>query len=395
MLLQVPVEYHGRGWTAARPAAVAPLLTPAGNSPPVTPLASASVLTPSTALGVIPPSAAANVDPLELLPCATPKGTVAGSTVTTVRIVLDATSDNQSDDRGAIQAAIDAASNAGGGVVQLPAGVFRVEAALIMKNGVRLADAGRATIIEAAGSFMLSHGPLGGHPLITTDGANNTTISNLTADQGGDVLNGNADEGRLTEYLIDIRYSHDAVVDGVYTRNPFTYSIGVVASSAFCVQNSNVSAASSGLYDQLDGIHVLDSSYGSVVHNYVDQGIGSDGDDGLVAHTKGDTVHDLTFSDNQVRGGHGGSGLQIAVGTYQISNITSADNTFWGSPNGILTGYYGDSAKVHDIAISGNSIRDDNGPSVELLGRLTNISVTGNNACQSGRFDAQSHPGGC
>jgi len=80
--------------------------------------------------------------------------------------------------------------------------------------------------------------------------------------------------------------------------------------------------------------------------------------------------------------------MQIAVGNYQLFHLVLvvADNTFWGSPNGIQTGYYGGSAPVHDIAITGHSFRDDSGPSVELWGQLTNVSVTGNIACQGGHF---------
>ena len=77
----------------------------------------------------------------------------------------------------------------------------------------------------------------------------------------------------------------------------------------------------------------------------------------------------------------------------EIFDVIIADNTFRGSPNGIQTGYYGGSARVHDIAITGNSFRDDNGPSVELWGELTNISVTGNTACQSGHFRIPDGPG--
>ena len=86
-------------------------------------------------------------------------------------------------------------------------------------------------------------------------------------------------------YLIDVRDSENAVVIGVRTRNPFSYSIAVVGSSGFCVSRCNTQVATSGLYNQLDGIHVLDSNDGQVIGNYVDQRIGTDGDDGLVAHT--------------------------------------------------------------------------------------------------------------
>ena len=159
-------------------------------------------------------------------------------------------------------------------------------------------------MLKAGPKFLDSTGPDGGYPIVTTAGASNVTIANLTADQSGDVLNGNAaPNNRLTAYLIDVRNSHNVVVDGVYTRNPFTYSIAVVGSNDFCVVHCNTRVATSGRYNQLDGIHILDSDTGQVIDNYVNQGAGTDGDDGLVAHTIGAPVYDVLYANNTVRGG--------------------------------------------------------------------------------------------
>ena len=196
-----------------------------------------------------------------------------------------------------------------------------------------------------------------------------------------------------------MRNSHNVVVNGIYTRNPFTYSIAVVRSNDFCVVRSNTRVATSGRYNQLDGIHVLDSNTGQVIDNYVNQGVGTDGDDGLVAHTIGAPVYNVLYANNTVRGGSNGDGMQLAVGNYPIYDLTIRNNDFYDSPFGIRTGYYdsGTNGAVHNITISDNYIHDldsDNafpaeGLAIDIGGfgavaPVTHIEVTNNRTCKAG-----------
>jgi polygalacturonase len=302
------------------------------------------------------------------------------------------------DNTGAIQKAINAASSAGGGVVALPAGKFLVDGHLILKSNVKLTGVGPATVLKAGSRFLESVSSDGGYPIITTDGASNVTIANLTADQSGNVLNVNVHSSdRLAAYLVDVRGSRNVVVDGVYARNPFTYSIAVVGSNDFCIVHCNTRVATSGRYDQLDGIHILDSNTGQVIDNHVDQRVGTDGDDGLVAHTIGAPVYDVLYADNTVRGGSGGEGMQLAVGNYPIYNLTIRNNDFYGSPAGIGTGYYdsGTNGAVHNIMITSNYIHDlhpgrafpDGGNAIDISrfkAPVTNIVVSNNRTCRAG-----------
>jgi polygalacturonase len=301
-----------------------------------------------------------------------------------------------------IQRAIDSAAAMGGGRVALPGGTFTVDGHLVLKSNVDLAGAGAATVIKAGPGFLDSLGPDGGYPVLTTAGASNVTIADLTADQSGDTLNGNEDPGqRLSAYLIDVRNSHDVVISGVSTRNPLTYSIAVVSSSDFCVTDCNTRVATSGRYDQLDGIHILDSHTGQVIGNHVDQRVGSDGDDGLVVHTINSSAYDILFADNMVRGGDGGDGMQLAVGDEPVYDIAVRDNNFWGSPYGIRTGYWqtGAAGSVYDITITGNKIHDlvpgkafpAGGNAVDIGGfgakaPVTHVRVTGNVICRAGQI---------
>jgi polygalacturonase len=315
-----------------------------------------------------------------------------GATRTARFPVQGAAPDDSVDDYRAIQSAINRAGAAGGGVVSLPAGTFLINGHLLMKSGVRLQGAGPRTVIKAGPGFLSRRGTAGGYPVISTDGARDVTIADLTADQSGDVLNGNVN-GRLSEYLVDVRRSRNAVVSGVHTRNPFTYSIAATGSSNFCIRHSSTRSETDGRYNQLDGIHILNSSYGDVVGNTVDQRLGTDGDDGLVAHTMGGSVHDIRYVGNKVRGGRHGAGMQLAYtnSTDRIYNLTIQNNEFWGSPSGIHTGTYGNPGSSSRITIGGddaegNLFRDNSGNAVNFTGSLAHITVTGNRACRSGTF---------
>lgn len=331
--------------------------------------------------------------------CATSHAT--GATRTHFFLVPHIIGNGKSDMYNAIQNTIIKAANAGGGIVKLPKGTFLINGHLVMRNNVALVGSGPQTVLKAGSKFL---DPPSGtdYSIITTNGAENVTIADLTADQQGNVLNGNSVD-RFFGYVVYVHNSTNVIVDGVYIRDPFSYSLVSEDSTKFCFKNNNTQVDTSGKYDQLDGIHILNSSYGDVLNNYVDQGYGADGDDGLVAHTIGGSVHDVTYAGNIVRGGKGGSGMQLALtnSTDSIYNIKIQNNEFWGSPRGIRTGYYGQTGgSVHDIIIggskdTGNVIHDNTfndtaaGDAVNIYGNGIdpyNITVTFNSACRAGTF---------
>jgi polygalacturonase len=320
-----------------------------------------------------------------------------GSSATRRLNVKGLSSNGTGDDFAAIQNAIDLAGQRGGGIVALPAGTFVIDSHLALKDNVELTGVGPATVIKAGPEFLAAQYPGGGYPIITTAGASNTTIADLTADQSGETLNGDT-PGRLSGYAVEGFYSRNVVIDGVYVRNPITYSIAMVRSSDFCVENSNVAATTANLYTQLDGIHILDSHSGQVIGNTI-----RSGDDGLAAHTIGAPVYDVLFADNTVFGGVTNAGLQLAVGGFPIYAIQVEDNDFYGSLWGIRTGYYdGSDASVSNILISANYIHnlsegqwfpaidfdDPGGPD-----SITDVTVTGNRICQAGAIVVQPGPG--
>jgi len=64
----------------------------------------------------------------------------------------NALGDNSNDDTAEIQAAIDAASAAGGGIVYLPPGTYRISSALSVPNFVELWGAGQTSILRCTGN---------------------------------------------------------------------------------------------------------------------------------------------------------------------------------------------------------------------------------------------------
>lgn len=346
-----------------------------------------TALTPSAALAT--PSTAVAFTAVTAASAGCDLSGATGSSATNLYTVT-AIPNDAIDDTASIQGRINAAGSAGGGIVKLPAGTFVINGKLRMASNVKLEGMGPETILKAGPSFTNNTGPAGGYPIVTTAGADNTTLSNFTADQSGDTLNGNI-TGRLNEYLVDVRDSVNSVVQGVHTKNPFTYSIAFVGGSKWCLKDSSTQSATNGKYVELDGVHAMNTSYGDVVNNVVDQRKGTDGDDGIAIHTYGaEDVHDIRISNNNVRGGSNGAGIDLAGGSGAIYNIEVAGNTVWGSPRGLEDAYYDGTKQIHHIKVVGNIFRDNDvktvGGAVDFERPVTYVTMTNNTACNSGGY---------
>lgn len=303
--------------------------------------------------------------------------------------------DGSTDDRAAIQAALDAAAAAGGGVVYLPAGTYIINKYLTIGSKVRLVGAGMSVTTIKCGSTFTAGGtaPLGGgYSMIQVAALNQTdvAISDFTCD-GNESANRatlSVAGSRLSSYLIDMRNVTGLRIERVATRNSWTYNIMVLSCSQFAVTGCDVrSPNTTGVYNQLDGIHILGSNAGRVAGNYVDNGIGGDADDGLVCHvlSGGTAAYDIVYADNTVRGGTNGSGIQIAGDTVLIRDVTISGNNFWGSPTGIHIGFYAGTGNqpIRSVSIVGNTIRDcTTGHAIWIEaqsdGKWEDLSIVGN-----------------
>ncbi len=109
-----------------------------------------------------------------------------------------------------------------------------------------------------------------------------------------------------------------------------------------------------------------------------------------MAHTISGVVHDVRYINNKVRSGANGHALQLAVThpSDSIYNITVSNNVMYGSPGGVITGFYGSSrtASISNVKIAKNTFRDNNQSAVAMTGNLTNVVVSDNVSCNSKGF---------
>jgi hypothetical protein len=377
----------------ARRSTPVPALAPAPTTAPTAaPTATATAAAPPDSA---PPAAAG------LPACAQPgQAAVTGATNTTVRATIGAPSGDMAP---AIQRAINSASAAGGGIVQLGVGTYRLDSRLTMASDVELEGSGadRTTLqTEVANTGV-----------ITTGGASNTTIADLTADQNGQNLNSSSGGGNPAYYEVMIDGGTNNIVQRLRIINPVNYMMDEDDNaSAFCVRGNTIivngaeSKYSDNAYANLDGIHIDGGTDGDVLGNYVDEreNGATDGDDALVAQSYTANQSSVEFIGNVARGGNNGDCMQFALGPDSIANDTVSGNELWGCPFGVRTGGYASSGSITDTAISGNNIHDlvaghgtngsfpGGGNAIELGGFLSSgqssssDSVTGNFVCSAG-----------
>lgn len=100
--------------------------------------------------------------------------TSLGSILINVKTDYNAKGNNSANDAAAIQAAIDACSAAGGGIVFFPPGIYKVTSTVIVKSGVRLVGSGRN--ITYISGFVTNVGTV----TFSTSVARGTSIEDMT-----------------------------------------------------------------------------------------------------------------------------------------------------------------------------------------------------------------------
>jgi hypothetical protein len=382
----------------------APTRARARRSTPVPALAPAPAparSVPATATAAAAPKDSAPPSASGLPACVQPgQATVTGATSTTVRATIGTPSGDMTP---AIQGAINSASAAGGGVVQLGAGTYQLDSRLTMASNVELEGSG-------AGSTILQI-EVANTGVITTGGASNTTIADLTADQNGQSLNSSSGGGDPAYYEVMIDGGTNNIVQRVQLINPVNYMMDEDDNaSAFCVRGNTIivngaeGKYSDNAYANLDGIHIDGGTDGDILGNYVDEreNGATDGDDALVAQSYTANQSYVEFIGNVARGGNNGDCMQFALGPDSIADDTVSGNELWGCPFGVRTGGYASSGSITNTAITGNNIHDlvagdgtngsfpGGGNAIELGGFLSSgqssssDSVTGNFVCSAG-----------
>jgi hypothetical protein len=272
-----------------------------------------------------------------------------------------------------------------GGEVLLPGGTWTIDSAIDVTSNVTLAGGGEGvTTLKAGSTFLGSTGPLGGNPMVYVSDATNVTVEDLTLDQQGQTLSGNGAGGRLNEMILSDESSTNVLFYNVETEDPFSYSIGELYSEQFCFSGDTTQVNTSGLYSQLDGIHLHNGSDGDVTNDFADQCHGSDGDDAIALQAWGGSVSKINISGDTTCSA-GANALRLAETDTgdSIFNVQADGNVFENSPGGVSTGYFPNGGSISDVAIEHNEFSGVTlSPGVEILappgGTVTDTLVEDN-----------------
>jgi hypothetical protein len=292
-------------------------------------------------------------------------GTTGNSVTSTIDDVALSGTGNEAP---AINAAI--ATLTHGGEVILPAGTWTIDSGIAVGSNVTLEGQGEgATILKAGSTFLNSKGPAGGYPMVYADDASNVTVEDLTLDQQGQTLAAVNAGGRTNEMILSDESSTNVLFYNVETEDPFSYSIGELNATQFCFSGDTTQVNTSGLYSQLDGIHLHNGSDGDVTDDFADQCHGTDGDDAIALQAWGGSVSKINIADNTSCSASANA-LRLAEteSTDSIFDVQADANLFENSPGGVSTGYFPDGGSIYGVDIDYNEFSGVTlSPGVEIL----------------------------
>ena len=329
---------------------------------------------PLGADGLVPaahlPAADPGVDTMAELTDVTPTGLAVGTAVDakagrTALVaerdfhfnVLDygAVGDGVANDQPAIQAAVTACGDAGGGTVYAPKGTYLISAPVrMLKSNVTLQGAGRsATVLKTTGDHQIIQWETAGAPLV------GLCVRDLQ-------LLGDAIAGKLLQRGIENKGASDSLIHNVWAKNLSYDGLCMLQNS---VRNTISNCRVEGCQD--DGINIGGSITGATIGNVVTGNV--------ITGCKSVGVH---LSDGSsfttVTGNVVSDCLEAGINTYQtaerigMGNHTITGNAVRNCPDGILV-------KDSDSNIvSGNNI---SGGGRSLVANNTHNTVFTGNRC--------------
>ncbi len=301
----------------------------------------------------------------------------SGSKLDVTHRAFGATGDGVTNDTAAIQAAITAASAAGGAVVYLPGGTYVISTYLTIPSNVWLRGAGKTSVIKRA-DFKDGTGSM--HLMISDTAATKIIISDLDIDGNGHnqvielpiVTNYNANQCNIrlvqaTDCIIERVCSHDPVNACIYLED----CVGCIVTKNVCYGGVGTPGGNFG-----DGA-ILHYGHNNVISNNVSHNHFNDG----ICSSEGDTI---TISGN-VCFNNGGNGIELygASAVNLCRNSTVIGNTCYDNAYRGIFAAGTNQAYVLGGSIVGNTIWQNGWEGIYVL--ATRFTIAGNQISQSDR----------
>ena len=236
--------------------------------------------------------------------------------------------DGTTDDTAALQATIDAARKAGGGIVEVPAGNY-------LSGPLQLASKLNLHLAAGATLTML---PLDKYPGGTSRGEDFLSGDNLhdVALTGAGTIDGQGEpwwpfaktQGARRPRMFKLSKCERVLVEGVTLKNSPMFHIAFSGMSHVTVRGVTVRApASTDPKTPSHNTDACDVSGRTILVEHCDISVGDDN------YTCGGDTHDVLIQHNTYGNGHG-----VSIGSYArngVSNLTVRDCTFTGTDCGI------------------------------------------------------------
>ena len=236
--------------------------------------------------------------------------------------------DGRADDTAALQAAINAAHQAGGGLIEIPAGIY-------LSGPLQLASNLNLHLARGATLTML---PLAQYPGGTSRGEDVLSGANLhdLALTGAGTVDGQGapwwpfakTAGARRPRMFKLSACERVLVEGVTLKNSPMFHIAFSGCAHVTVRGVTIRApASTDPQTPSHNTDACDVSGRTILVEHCDISVGDDN------YTCGGNTHDVLIQHNTYGNGHG-----VSIGSYTnggVSNITVRDCTFTGTDCGI------------------------------------------------------------